>query len=179
MTEHKWASVSTPYIQPHRAGQADAWATEAAEHGHTGTHQLREVREQPAPPDVAERLQLTPGEQVVVRRRIVLLDDQPVELADSYYPAAIARGTRLAEPRKVAGGAVALLAELGYEPRHAEEDVYARPASVDERQALGLDEHSWVLVLTRTLRADNGKPVEVSVMKMNPQGRYLRYETTL
>ncbi|MGW5262498.1 GntR family transcriptional regulator [Microbispora sp. NPDC004025] len=179
MTEQKWTSVSTPYIQPHRAGQADAWATEAAEHGHTGTHRLGEVGELSAPPDVAERFQLTPGEQVVVRRRIVLLDDQPVELADSYYPAAIARGTRLAEPRKIVGGAVALLAALGYEPRYAQEDVRARPASADERQALGLDEHGWVLVLTRTLRADNGKPIEVSVMKMNPQGRYLRYETTL
>ncbi|MFG1824658.1 GntR family transcriptional regulator [Microbispora bryophytorum] len=179
MREQKWASVSTPYIQPHRAGQADAWAKEAAQHGRKGTHRLGEVAEQPAPPDIAERLQLAPGDQMIVRRRIVLLDDQPVELADSYYPAAIARGTRLAEPRKVAGGAVTLLAELGYEPRHAEEDVHARPASADERQALGLDEHGWVLVLTRTLRAMNGRPVEVSVMKMNPQGRYLRYETTL
>ncbi|MEV7807545.1 GntR family transcriptional regulator [Microbispora sp. NPDC088329] len=179
MPEQKWASVSTPYIQPYTAGQADAWAEEAALHGHTGTHRLGEVGEQPAPKDVAERLQLTPGDPVVVRRRIVLLDERPVELADSYYPAAIARGTQLAEPRKVAGGAVVLLAELGYEPRHAEEDVYARPASEDERHALGLNEHGWVLVLTRTLRADNGKPIEVSVMKMNPQGRYLRYETTL
>lgn len=179
MNEHKWASVSTPYLQPHRMGQADAWATEAAQHGRKGTHRLGEVGEQPAPPEVAERLRLTPGEQVVVRHRIVLLDDQPVELADSYYPVTIARGTRLAEPRKIPGGAVALLAELGYEPRYAEEDVHARPASADERQSLGLDEHGWVLVLTRTLRAENGEPVEVSVMTMNPWGRYLRYETTL
>ncbi|WP_344937586.1 UTRA domain-containing protein [Sphaerisporangium flaviroseum] len=177
--ERKWASVSTPYTRPHTAGQGDAWASEAAQHGHTGTHRLGEVGEQPAPPEVAERLQLTPGEPVVVRRRIVLLDGQPVELADSYYPTAVARDTGLAEPRKVAGGAVALLAKLGYEPRHAEEDVYTRPASEDERQALGLNEHDWVLVLIRTLTADNGQPVEVSVMKMNPQGRYLRYETTL
>jgi DNA-binding GntR family transcriptional regulator len=109
----------------------------------------------------------------------VLLDGRPVELADSYYPTAIARGTGLAEPRKVAGGAIALLAELGYEPRHAEEDVYTRPASEDERQALGLTEHDWVLVLIRTLRAENGEPVEVSVMKMNPRSRYLWYETAL
>ncbi|GGO08399.1 hypothetical protein GCM10010116_16980 [Microbispora rosea subsp. aerata] len=179
MTEQKWASVSTPYLQPRTAEQADAWAAEAAQHGRKGTHRLGEVSEQPAPPEVAERLGLTPGEQVIVRRRIVLLDDQPVELADSYYPVTIARGTRLAEPRKVPGGAVALLAELGYEPRHAEEDVHARPASEDERQALGLDRHDWVLVLTRTLRAENGEPVEISVMTMNPMIRHLRYETTL
>lgn len=179
MAERKWASVSTPYVRPHSVGQADVWAREAAQHGRTGTHRLGEVAEQPAPPDVAERLRLTPGEPVVVRRRIVLLDDQPVELADSYYPVEIARGTWLAEPRKIAGGAAALLAQLGYEPRHAQEDVHARPASADERKALGLDENGWVLVLTRTLRAENGAPVEVSVMKMHPQGRHLRYETTL
>lgn len=179
MTEHGWVSASTPYTHARPRGQGDAWAEEAAMRGQTGTHLLREVVEDVAPDEVATLLRIPAGSNVVVRRRTVLLDDQPVELADSYYPSEIARGTRLEEHRKIRGGAVTLLTELGYEPRHAQEDVSARPATSDERQILELREDGWVLVLVRTLQADDGTPVEVTVMRMIPQGRHLRYETTL
>ncbi|MFC4536915.1 GntR family transcriptional regulator [Sphaerisporangium dianthi] len=179
MSEHTWVSTSMPYVRPRSEGQGDAWSEEAAQHGGTGTQLLREVVEAVAPGEVAERLQLPPGSRVIVRRRTVLLDDQPVELADSYYPLAVAQGTGLAENRKIRGGAVALLRELGYEPRSAEEDVSARPPSDEERQMLRMDADGWVLVVLRTLRAEDGTPVEVSDMKMIAPGRHLRYDTTL
>src|SRR3954454_23367144 len=93
-----WTSVSMPYVSGQRG---DAWAAEAAQHGGTGTQKLLAVDEVPASASVAEMLGLSQGEPVVVRRRLILFDDHPVELADSYYPAAIARGTRLAEARKI------------------------------------------------------------------------------
>ncbi len=109
----------------------------------------------------------------------MLLDGHPVELADSYYPLSIAQGTGLAENRKIRGGAVTLLKELGYQPRSAEEDISARLPSNEERQMLQLNERDWVLVVLRTLRTADGTPVEVSDMKMTAQGRHLRYDTTL
>ncbi|MFD0204041.1 MULTISPECIES: GntR family transcriptional regulator [Saccharothrix] len=170
-----WTSVSMPYVSGHRG---DAWGAEAAEHGGTGTQKLLSVDEVVASATVADMLGLAAGEAVVVRRRLMLFNDHPVELVDSYYPANIARGTRLAEHRKIPGGAVALLADLGYPPRRVREDVSARLATPDERAALALDDPSCVLVLARALVTESDLPVEASVMTMVAEGRRLRYELT-
>ena len=80
-----WVSVSLPYVT---GGASDAWAAEAAGRGGSGTQRLRMVSEVTPPRSVAEALETPAGEQVVVRRRVMLLDEKPVELTDSYYPVA-------------------------------------------------------------------------------------------
>ncbi|MBB5138795.1 DNA-binding GntR family transcriptional regulator [Thermocatellispora tengchongensis] len=172
-------SVSTAYVRPRRAGRQEAWAEEAAAQGKAGTQELREVGEVAPPAEVAGALGVAAGESVVVRRRVILLDGHPVELADSYYPGWIARGTPLAEYRKIRGGAITLLGELGHAPRHVEEDVSARPATDEERRLLRLREHEYVLVLFRLMTADDGTPIEASVMTMNTESRHLRYALDL
>lgn len=172
----EWVSVSTPYVTPRRPGEPDAWAAEATQQGRVGTQRLREVTEVVPPPKVAQDLNSSPGQMVIVRRRVMLLDEQPVELTDSYYPAHIACGTGLAEPRKIPGGAVTLLTELGYPADRIHEDVSARPPSTEERELLALCPGEWVLVLSRLLVARNGQPIEMSVMTMNAYGRHLRYQ---
>ncbi|WP_370948322.1 GntR family transcriptional regulator [Amycolatopsis sp. cg5] len=168
-----WVSVSMPYV----TGEVgDAWAVEAAQHSRKGTHKLLGVAEEPASAEVAEMLRLKPGENVTVRRRLVLLDDHPVELADSYYPSAIAQGTRLADARKIPGGAVAHLAELGYPPHRLREDVGSRLADAHERAALRLPDPASVLMLFRVLLTADDQPVEASIMTMTGSGRRLRYE---
>lgn len=168
-----WKGLSTAYVTPRPAGQPDPWV---------GTQRLLEVDEVVPPPGVVAGLQLDPGDLAVlavVRRRLMLLEDRPVELTDSYYPASIARGTGLAEARKIRGGAVTLLAELGYAPCRVREDITARPARVEERQSLELGEDDWVLVLTRIVLGSNGLPVEASVMTMVARGCHLGYELTV
>src|SRR5437867_3785016 len=98
-------STSAPYVASGSARAGDAWATEAAAAGRRGTQTIAWAREVPAAAHVATALDLPEGSPVVTRRRVVLLDDQPVELADSYYPPSIAAGTALAEPTKIRGGA--------------------------------------------------------------------------
>lgn len=44
---------------------------------------------------------------------------------------------------------------------------------------LGLADGQWVLILFRTTMADDGAPIEVSVMTMVPTNRRLTYELTL
>ncbi|MGR6924144.1 GntR family transcriptional regulator [[Actinomadura] parvosata] len=171
-----WSNTSAPYIRPRRDGEPDAWTEEAAQGGHVGTNELREAGEIPAPPDIARDLNLEDEQQVVVRRRIVLLDGTPIELADSYYPVSIAGGTPLAHPGKIRGGAVKLLAELGYRAHKVEETVSARPATAEERNLLKLDATDWVLVLRRVTRDRAGTPYESTVMTMVASGRELRYE---
>ncbi len=174
----RWVSLSQPYLGPRDPGQHDAWTDQAAQHGRKGTQRLVEVGEVSPPADVASALDIPAGQPVVVRRRVILLDDQPIELTDSYYPLPIARGTALAETRKVKGGAVTLLAELGHAPHTVQEDVTARMPTVDERAALNIGEEPVLVLVRRTLTV-GGLPVEVSVATMPARGRHLTYQTTV
>jgi len=176
---NSWQSVSMPYVTPRAHGEREAWAHEAAQHGSVGTQRLGEVSEVEPPAAVAKALGAPIGEPVVVRRRVILLDGRPVELTDSYYPVSIARGTRLAERRKIPGGAPSLLTELGYRTRRVVEDVSARVTTDDERRLLELDVPSVVLVLFRTSYTEPELPVEVSSMVMLGDGRHLRYQLSV
>ncbi|WP_331732315.1 UTRA domain-containing protein [Streptomyces sp. NBC_00989] len=171
-----WTSTSISYVQPRQPGQVDAWTAEAAQAGKKGGQRLTEVGECVPPEAIAAALRLTPGEPAVVRRRLILEDDQPVELADSYYPTQIARGTALGERGKIPGGAPTLLARLGYTAAEVAEDVSAREASADERAALNLAPGAWVLVLARIAVAENGLPMEAMLMTMRAQDRHLHYQ---
>ncbi|MEZ3180758.1 UTRA domain-containing protein [Streptomyces pimonensis] len=172
MTDKQRQSDSLAYIAPQGSGQADAWSKEA---GERGGQQLTEVAEVIPPSAVAEALRLSPGEPAVVRRRAISLDGDVIELADSYYPRAIARGTALTEKRKIKGGAPTLLAELGYQARHVSEDLEFRAADKTELDALALPEGANVLTLLRTTSTEDGSPFEVQLMVLKAPRR-LHYE---
>ncbi|MEV1045325.1 UTRA domain-containing protein [Streptomyces sp. NPDC049916] len=176
MAEGEVISASTHYLAPTEAAGGDVWSAEAASMGRRGTQKIVSAGEVAAPERVADLLAVEQGRPVVARRRIMYLDGEPCELTDTYYPVEIARGTRLAGTAKIRGGAVRLLAELGYVGIRAQEDVAARMPSENERASLSLKADEPVLELTRlTLDAD-GRPLQVDVMAMPPRGQKLRYE---
>ncbi len=168
-------STSGRYLTP---SQGDAWATEAALAGQQGTQRVIAAEEVAAPSAVAVALQIDPGAAVVLRRRVMLLNGRPVELTDSYYPAQIAAGTPLSKPGKIPGGAITLLASMGYTPDHAWDDITARPPTPKEQHELDITERDPVIVLTRLTVASDGTPFGYDVMTMVANGRHLRYRTT-
>jgi DNA-binding GntR family transcriptional regulator len=172
MADIRRQSDSIAYVTPRSHGQSDAWSNEAPRRG---GQRLTEVAEVDPPQEVAAALHLAPGEKAAVRRRVILLDDDAIELADSYYPLSIARGTALIEKRKIKGGAPTLLAELGYQPRHVSEDLEFREADDFERGALDLPEGASILTLLRTTFTEDGSPFEVQLMVMKAPRR-LHYE---
>ncbi|MFF9502665.1 GntR family transcriptional regulator [Streptomyces sp. NPDC014656] len=174
MPDDAWIGETAPYLTPREPGRADAWTDQAARRGRRGGQRLLHAGEAEAPEPVRAALGLPAGERAVVRRRLILLDDRPVELADSYYPLAVAAGTPLAEARKVPGGAVTLLKALGYTGAEVVEDVSADLATAEERRLLELPEGGAVLRLLRLTRTAEGAPVEASLMTM-PAGRHLTY----
>lgn len=161
MAEGQWSGSSTPYLG---TGQGDAWGKEAAAKGKLGTQRLLGAGRQIPDSDIAQRLQLQAGAEVIERQRLILLNEEPVEIAKSYWPVTLAGDTPLARPSKIRGGAVSLLASLGYTPGNVDEEIATRPPTDSEALALGLAAGEWVLTLTRIIRAATGEPYEVSVM---------------
>jgi GntR family transcriptional regulator len=170
-----WDEPSAPYLSSRAPGEADAWTDATSRAGRAGTQQIREVAETIPPPDVATALQLPVGEPAVVRRRTVFLDGKPIETVDSWYPASIASATPLAQPRKIKGGAVTLLADLGYVARGALDDISVRSATGPEADLLGLQAGAPVIVVFRTTVSEHDVPFEATVMIMVPEDRHLRY----
>jgi DNA-binding GntR family transcriptional regulator len=168
-----------PYLTPRREEQGDAWGADAAAQGRRGTQRILHAGEVPAPAEVARLFGLVEGESVVVRRRLILLDDQPNELTDTYYPVDIARGTGLAGTAKIRGGAVTLLAELGYVGAWVREDVTADVPDEQEREALRTAPGEPVLRLTRVTLDRDDRPIQVDRMVMPALRQRLRYEMTL
>ncbi|MCX4761689.1 UTRA domain-containing protein [Streptomyces sp. NBC_01275] len=176
MGASSWVSASLPYLTPREQGRGDAWAEEAAAQGRRGTQRIVHAGETPAPAEVAELLGIADGEPVVVRRRLILLDDLPNELTDTYYPTAIARGTPLARTAKIPGGAVTFLAELGHVGALVREDVTAGVPDEEERKALRTAPGEPVLRLTRLTLDRAERPIQVDRMVMPALRQRLRYQ---
>lgn len=174
-TEH-WTSTSMPYVTPRAQGQGDTWAEEAAARGRKGTQRVTFAGEVAAPDEAAALLGLAPGEPAVVRRRVIELDGEPVELTDTYYPVEIARGTPLAGTAKIRGGAVTLLAELGHTGARVVETVTARLPTDEERDLLRIDATQPVLRLARQTLDTQGRPLQADLMTMPAHRQRLRYE---
>lgn len=176
MSAGAWVSTSMAYLTPQGEGRPDAWGGELAARGLRGGQRIVSAGEVGASHEVAELLGVTPGEVVVVRRRVMFLEDEPCELTDTYYPASIARGTRLAGTAKIPGGAVTLLAELGHTGVRVQEDVTARMPDEQEREALRTEPGEPVLRLVRVTFDAAERPIQADVMTMPAHRQRLRYE---
>ncbi|WP_371097704.1 GntR family transcriptional regulator [Streptomyces sanglieri] len=152
------------YMAPAASGEPYRWLSEAANSGARAHSTLIEVAEETPPADVAAVLGLQPGGIAVLRRQLLSIDDEPAELVASYYPLDIARGTALAERRRIAGGTPTLLTALGYPPRISVDRVSARVATQDQYRLLRLPGDLPVLRTLRIVHSDHDRPVEATVM---------------
>jgi GntR family transcriptional regulator len=118
-----------------------------------------------APPvEVRDAFGLEPDTAVILRHRLMTLRDVPVELSWSYYPAQLAAGTPLAEPKRIKGGASELLARLGHRPVRYEERIATRLPTTAELELLELPDDVPVLRQFRVLFTAAEEPVEATVM---------------
>ncbi|WP_329567390.1 GntR family transcriptional regulator [Kitasatospora sp. NBC_01266] len=110
--------------------------------------------------DVAERLGLRPGEAVVVRRQLRLMDREPYSIEESHYRAGVAAGTALMEPDPVPGGDEAVLAALGRIEIGAVDQLVSRMPGPEEAQWFQGGPGVPLLVQTR-VTYDRRGPVRV------------------
>jgi len=146
-------------------GARGAFDAEMTRAGLTARSQVTVSREVP-PDDVARVLGLAAGERALVRRREMFADGQPVQLAASWLPLAVAAGTAIEADDPGAGGIYGVLAALGQAPEQFTESVRVRPPSPKEALFLMLEEDQRVISIRREARTAAGLAVEANVMIM-------------
>lgn len=124
---------------------------------------------------IAKRLNMRTGSKVLVRRRRYLSDDHPTELATSYIPWELAKGTPMVEENPGPGGVYARIEEAGRRLDHFDEEITARMPTPEEAKALRLAAGTPVLTLVRTAFAADGGPVEVCDTVMSADMYLLHY----
>lgn len=137
------------------------WAATVEAAGHRLSHDLQVTIVSP-PQSIAARLGTPSDTTVVCRRRLQIVDGEPILLALTYITADLAHGTALAHPHDVPDIA-AILADRGLPEARARHELATRPPTHEENQALNLPVATPVLEHTRTSYTDNGQPLLVTV----------------
>ncbi|KWX02805.1 GntR family transcriptional regulator [Carbonactinospora thermoautotrophica] len=126
-----------------------------------------------APPVIAERLGVPPGEPVMRTNYVFYADGEPVMLSTSYEPLTITRNTPIVLPEEgpYAGkGVVERMAAIGVNVTHAAEAVTARPVLASEAELLKVPTGTTIIRIARTYYADE-RAVETADITI-PADRY-------
>ncbi|AEH08752.1 MULTISPECIES: GntR family transcriptional regulator [Protofrankia] len=116
------------------------------------------------PPEaVAKALGLGQRERVLIRKRHMYASDEPVLLATSYIPWALAERAGLTKVDTGPGGTYSRLAELGQGPVRFTEDVRARIPTDDEEAFFGLAENQQVFEIVHMSWTATDRLVEYRV----------------
>lgn len=165
------------YFAAAEPGQPYRWIADARRRGMTAEIELLEVSEVVPPASIARALGIEADDVAVLRYQLLKLNGEPAELVENYYPVEIARGTAIAQPRKIRGGVPTLLAEMGYPFRRAVDAVSARTPTVEQGVRLKMPAGELPVLRTfRTVFTDNDRVTEVTVMAKAGHLYELSYE---
>ncbi|MBP2371401.1 GntR family transcriptional regulator [Pseudonocardia parietis] len=156
-----------------RAAARGAFTTDAHTGGWTPRSEVT-VRTEPATEALAEQLDVDPGEELLVRDRIMSAGYEVVQLATSYLLAAITT-PEMHEQESGPGGIYARLEEAGHKLDHFEETVRIGQADVEEAEAFGVATGTAVFRLTRRAFTSE-RVVEVNDITMLGDRFTLAYE---
>jgi GntR family transcriptional regulator len=167
----------------HRGLGVPGFNAQALEQGQAPQQQLREVATVSAPAEVALRLDVDEDSAVVVRRRLFLVNGQPVAFCDSYYPADMAAGTALAESSKIKGGAHAVIEDPGGPIRRqvarSVDDLVSRMPTPGEVSGLQIPPGVPVVRILRTIYDAERRPLEVQDTVAAADRHTFRYEVPM
>ncbi|MFF1360668.1 GntR family transcriptional regulator [Streptomyces sp. NPDC058297] len=151
----------------------DDWSTAISEAGRVPAQHVT-VNREPADAQIASWLQLAPGTEVVRRVRTRTVDDEPFQLATSWFPASIALDTPLMEERDVSmpGG---ILKSIGHPQLRIRDEISVRMPYPEEADKLALPPGTPVAQHVRIGYGESG-PVRVMVTIAPGDRHVLVYE---
>jgi GntR family transcriptional regulator len=175
--------LSGENFRRHRRAGVSGFNAQVAEQGQTAEQRLLEVARTPATEEVAQRLGLADQGMVVVRRRLFVVNGEPVARCDSYYPAEMAEGTALAEPERIEGGAYGLIEDpegpIRRRLRRSIDDLNCRMPTPSEVEELGLSAGVPVVRVLRTVYDSEKIAVEVQETIAAADKHQFRYEVAM
>ncbi len=167
----------------HRDAGMPGFNAQVLEQGQHPEQRLLDVTTCDAPPGVAMRLDLPDDAAVVVRRLLFLVEGLPVALCESYYPAALAAGTALAQPRRIPGGALAVIEDpsgpIRRRAARSVDELTARMPSQLELDQLALSIGVPVIQVLRTIYDTEGTPLELQDSVAAADRHEFRYEVDM
>ena len=167
----------------HRNAGLAGFNAQVAEQGQRPEQRLLEVGPVEAPVEVAVRMEIEESAPVIVRRRLFLVDDQPVALCDSYYPADLAAGTAIAEAARIRGGALAVIEDPAGPIRRSVarsvDELTSRMPTRRESDQLQLAPGVPVVRVLRTIYDTDGAPLEVQDSVVAADRHEFRYEVDM
>jgi GntR family transcriptional regulator len=167
----------------HRDAGLPGFNAQVTEQGQRPVQHLLEVGRIGAPPEVAIRLDVETNAPVVVRRRLFLVDDQPVAVCSSYYPAEMVEGTAIAEPRLMRGGALAVIEDpvgpIRRTVARSVDELTSRMPTRAEIDQLQLSPGVPVVQVLRTIYDIQGAPLEVQDSVVAADRHEFRYEVDM
>ena len=158
-----WA-MTTWEAGQHHSADADAWAATVAEQGGEPSTEVS-VSVVAADADIAAALEVSEGEAVVCRGRVRSINGEPHQLQASYFPKWLTDDAPIfLQPGDISapGG---LLAHSGHPQAVIHDEVTARTPTDEERQVLRMSPTETLLVVKRTGKNADGRPVRFMVTR--------------
>ncbi|MFI5956579.1 GntR family transcriptional regulator [Cryptosporangium sp. NPDC051539] len=152
----------------------DSFADQAFRIGRTPSQTIRIAVHQ-AGPEIANRLEIAPTEQVVLRRRVRYLDGVPSHLSESFYPRALVAGTPIEQQAEIVPGVVPLLAALGHRQVRFTDEIVSRMPDPEESRTLEIGVGIPVIEHYRTGWSED-RPVRLTRTVLPSDRHQLRYE---
>lgn len=153
------------------------FASEAVKQGRTPHVEVPSIERVAPPPEVAERLELDPERDTVVRRENwYYADDEPVQIGVTYAPWPIVEGSPVADSADLdAGGIYVHFERVGHTVRRVREEVSARMPTPEEAHGLAVPDGVPVLVVLHTSIDQDGQAFEVTRFVMRADASGLDY----
>lgn len=129
---------------------ADSYVSAVTIQGRKPAMSKSAVETQEATSFVAERLEIDPGDPVVLRTYWRQIDGRPWSIQTSYYPWDIAEGTEIMRPGDITRGTIQVLREQGHEQVGYHDRIWARMPQPEELEFFQLSVGVPVIVLNRT-----------------------------
>jgi GntR family transcriptional regulator len=167
--------IQEPSTEPHASAALPVISPSADE-----SEMVRLIVETaPAGPGVAEKLDIAPDDQVVIRRSQYFIGAVPWQLINSYYPSDLAKGTALQQAGEIEGGSIGTLAELGHPQQGFVDEIGARMPDSREFDFFKLASGTPVLVVNRTAYSTD-RPIRLtSYIYRSDRVRLLHVEGTI
>ncbi len=143
------------------ANNAATFNAEIALQGGIGRQRITSVDCVFATEETARWLAVPEGTELLARRRVMLVDEEPYQLGDSYYVHEFVRETAIAREEPVEEGVLAILEQaIGGPIAYFVDELSFRMPTPEEATALRLDPGVCVVRVVRIAYDEDDRPVE-------------------